>query len=239
MILMAACDAYYKFTYVDIGAPGSSHDSAVFRESSYGKALINGTLSLPEPAVLPGTDTHFPFFFAADAAFPLHPNIMRPYPGSFLDERKNIFNMRLSRTRRSIENTFGILAQRWRRLRNPIIGNEETCELIIMATVVLHNFLQKGEEDMEPQERRYSPTGFVDWEDEQGNLHPGKWRLDAGVDLKSIGRVGANNFSKNVRELRDCLADWLISPFGALHYQLDQLYKYGVPDYFRQNANNE
>lgn len=231
MILMATCDAYYKFTYVDIGAPGSSHDSAVFKESVFGKALINGTLPLPEPEVLPGTDILFPFFLAADAAFPLHKNIMRPFPGSFLDERKNIFNMRLSRARRTIENTFGILTQRWRRLRNPIIGNVETCEEILMATVVLHNFLQKGEEDIPLEERRYSPSGFVDWEDDEGNDHPGKWRLEAATSLKSIGRIGSNNSSKSVHQQREFLADWLISPLGALKYQLDQLYKHCVPDY--------
>ncbi|KAJ8913057.1 hypothetical protein NQ315_006558, partial [Exocentrus adspersus] len=191
MILMAACDSYYKFTYVDIGAPGSDHDSAVFRKSSYSKALLNGTLPLPHPQPLP------------DAAFPLHKNVMRPYSGKYLEEKKNIFNYRLSRCRRTIENTFKILlAQRWRRLRNPIIASEEICELVIMATVVLHNFLQKGEQDMEPSERMYSPTGFVDWEDDTGNIHLGHWRRDPGTNLRSIGRLGSNNASTSVQKLR-------------------------------------
>lgn len=109
MVLMAACDSYYKFIYVDIGAAGSCHDSTIFKESNYGIELLNGKLPIPEPEPLPETNVPFPHFFAADAAFPLHQNIMRPFPGAFLNERKNIFNMRRSRVRRTIENTLASL----------------------------------------------------------------------------------------------------------------------------------
>jgi hypothetical protein len=50
-------------------------------------------LSLPEDALLPGTNEKLPFFFLADGAFPLLKNLMKPFPGN-LDERHRIYNYR-------------------------------------------------------------------------------------------------------------------------------------------------
>lgn len=228
---MGVCDAYYKFTYVDIGAAGANHDAAVFRESGCGKALLAGTLGLPDPKELPGTDILLPHFFVADAAFPLHENIMRPYPGSYLQDSQNIFNMRLSRARRCIENTFGILAQRWRRLRSPIIANVENCELIVQAVVVLHNFIQKGEAEIPECDRRYCPTGFTDWEDANGVMHEGEWR-SFNAKLRSIGRVGSNNAAQKVQNQRNILAEYFLSPLGAIPNQWTRAHIGEVPDNF-------
>lgn len=91
---------------------------------------------------LPGSGAQFPCFFVADEAFPLRRNIMRSYPRKNATKEQLIFNYRLSRGRRIIENIFGILASRWRILWKPIIGHPKTIDAIVKATTVLHNFIR-------------------------------------------------------------------------------------------------
>ena len=56
-----------------------------------------------------------PFAFVADEAFALEPSTLRPFPRrNDLNLYEPIFNYRLSRARQVIENTFGLLASRFR-----------------------------------------------------------------------------------------------------------------------------
>lgn len=82
-----------------------------------------------------------PYVFVGDEAFPLKDNMMRPYPGKDLPQRKAVFNYRLGRAGRVVENSFGILASRWRILRRPILASPTKATLITQAAVALHNFL--------------------------------------------------------------------------------------------------
>jgi hypothetical protein len=77
---------------VDIGAAGRQSDGGVFSSSEFGKAIIENELPLPAPLELDGHN--LPCVFVGDAAFPLRPNLMKPYPGRFLPAAKSIFNLR-------------------------------------------------------------------------------------------------------------------------------------------------
>lgn len=118
---------------VDIGQPGSNSDGGIWEGCTFGKSLkhgnyiiytnnrilmsldslciphILGHINLPDPEVLPRTQHNpTPYHFVADEAFPLDSSMMRPYPGRTLErDEMRIFNYRLSRARRVIENTFG------------------------------------------------------------------------------------------------------------------------------------
>lgn len=90
---------------------------------------------------------------------------MRLYPGKGLPGTKRIFNYRLSRARRIVENAFGIAASRFRILRQEIIANPSKVESICKAVVALHNFLIISEQCAPAGSRMYWPPGFADYED--------------------------------------------------------------------------
>ena len=71
-----------RFTLVDLGEVGRHSHGGVFSHSSFGEALEDGSLVLPEPAPLPATTgPHLPFVLVGDEAFPLKNYMLRPYPG--------------------------------------------------------------------------------------------------------------------------------------------------------------
>lgn len=143
VVLLALVDADYNFIAVDVGAYGKNSDGGIFANSTLGKALQQGTLSVPQQAALPNTATEAPYVIVGDEAFPLKTYLMRPYPGQNLDGLKRIFNYRLCRARRIVENAFGILTQKFRLYNRRIQAKPENVDYIILTTCVLHNFIKK------------------------------------------------------------------------------------------------
>lgn len=151
IVLFGACDANYIFTLVHVGEMGSNSDAAIFADSLLGQQLQEGELNWPQgTAPLPGSNIRTPCFFVGDDAFPLSTNLVKPYSGHFLNEEKRIFNYRISRARRVIENAFGILATRFRIFRKPIAFLPKTVDNVILAAVCLHNFLKIQNDAREP-----------------------------------------------------------------------------------------
>lgn len=143
IVLLALCDSNYCFTFIDIGSYGKSSDSVIFKNSAFYKRLIEKSLHIPKPKPISETDPKpLPYVIVGDEAFGLSENVMRPYAGKGLSYEKKIFNYRLSRARRFIECTFGILANKWRIFHRPINVNIDFAEDIIKACCVLHNFVR-------------------------------------------------------------------------------------------------
>lgn len=143
IVLLALVDSHYNFISVDVGAYGKNSDGGIFANSNLGKALQRGTLSVPGNVALPGTSNEAPHVIVGDEAFPLKTYLMRPYPGQDLDISKRIFNYRLCRVRRIVENAFGILVQKFRIYNRRIQAKPENVDYIILATCILHNFIKK------------------------------------------------------------------------------------------------
>lgn len=122
----------------------------------------------------------------------------------------------MSGARRVIENAFGILASRWRIYRSPLLCSVKTTEALIKASVCLHNYLRSESPNV------YTPPAFIDSLMDNGYELDGEWRTFTKNDshLTSIGRVGSNVAANYVIELRDQLADYLISDAGAVQWQL-------------------
>ena len=231
LVLLAACDANYKFTLVDFGEAGSNNDAGIFENSHISYAIQRDELNIPRGhALLPGTLIGTQCYFVGDEAFGLSTRMMRPYPGTCLPENKRIFNYRLSRARRVIENAFGILALRWRVLRKPIALCTRKTDKIVMACLCLHNFLKTLDELKEPNNRMYCPPNFVDRENPDGTWRRGLWREDEGVnsgliddalyDINMIEPIDAE-------QMRNILSMYFLTNAGMVPWQWDHIYNAG------------
>lgn len=200
IVLLAACDSTYKFTFVDIGAYGSQSDGGIFQNSIFGKAMERNEMDIPPPSELPNSHTVTPYFFVADEAFPLKTYIMRPYPGKNLSHVQRIFNYRLSRARQLIENTFGILAARWRILRTTINADVANVDNMVKAVVILHNFCQTE------LRSKYCPSDYTDTVGEANGI----WRTE-GPAMQSVGRMAANVAKREIYGIRDNLARYFVT----------------------------
>lgn len=148
IVLLAVVDYNYCFTYIDVGAKGRNSDGGIFNDCSLKKAIETKSLNLPENSV-----------FVGDEAFPLKTYLLKPYPrrGNLTKEQR-IYNYRLCRCRRIVENGFGILVSRFRVFEKPITLSPHKVDHIIKAACALHNWLRKT------SLTTYTPPGYIDEE---------------------------------------------------------------------------
>ena len=202
IVLLAMADSHYRFLFIDVGAQGRCSDAGIFAESDLQSALQINRLNIPNGRDLPGTNTRAPYYIIADDAFPLRSNIMKPFPQRDLTHAQRIYNYRLARARRCIEQAFGILAARFRVFLTHILVGPEKVDKIVLASCCLHNML-----------RTLAPTEYV---------LPGQeiQLADAGpceiAQAQVAGRRSASNAGKACREQ---LCTYFNTPAGAVPWQ--------------------
>ena len=215
MVLMACVNANYCFTLIDIGGEGRESDAGIFGRSAMGRLILYGSLDIPVSQKLPNSDLVTPYVFVADDAFPLRQNIMKPCARDNLQYEKLVFNYRLSRARRMVENAFGIMVSRWRILRQRIETSPENAETVLKSIIVLHNYLLSANTTAD----RYLSPNLVDQENDDGSILPGQWHSDTGNGLQDIPRQGSKNLATTAKNIRDTFKDYFVSKAGKVSWQ--------------------
>lgn len=152
-----------------------------------------GTLNIPPSCLLPQTEIDVPLHTVTDDAFPLCNVIMKPYSHRNMTHDQQIFNYRLSRARRLVENVFGILSSRFCVFLSEIPFLPDDAENIVQACVILHNMLNKK------NITHYVQPGLIDEEDGVYNLVAGEWRNQN--NLTELNRNYARIYKKNVKKI--------------------------------------
>lgn len=199
IVLLALCDADYKFTFVQVGDFGRTSDGGIYRGSALGRGMEEKTLSVPADCPLPGSGVQgpMPYTIVGDAAFPLKTYLMRPFPGNRIPRWRRIFNYRLSRARMVVECAFGILSSRWRVLHTRMNVRPDHADTIVLATCVLHNYLTNPSENQR----------FLDEAEHRGEV------------LLPVRNFGGNRGSREAYEVREKLCTFFSSPEGSVSWQ--------------------
>ncbi|KAH7708069.1 nuclease HARBI1-like protein [Aphelenchoides avenae] len=139
--------------------------------------------------------------------------MMKPYPAAAANAslRKRVYNYRLCRARRVIENVFGIMAAKWRILLGTIATSPELADDIVEAICCLHNFII----DTSPE----SSLILAD----KGDDDNGRWRQEVhALPQAPVHANRANRASDAAMEMREALVGYF-SGEGALDWQVDHI----------------
>ncbi|XP_039688777.1 uncharacterized protein [Medicago truncatula] len=141
---MAVCDWNMCFTFVLAGWESTPHDARVFYQ-----ALTNANLNFPHPP--PGK------YYLVDSGYPTPIGYIGPYRheryhlpefrrSNGFANHNEVFNYYHSSLRCTIERTFGVWKNRFAILRRMPNFKFETQVQIVVATMVIHNFIRRKAE---------------------------------------------------------------------------------------------
>lgn len=146
-----------------------------------------------------------PYVMVTNEAFQLNLFSMRSHPSKNLTKRQRIFNYRLSRARRVVENAFRILASRWRILHKPLNTSLETADPMIKATVCLYNLLMNSS--------LYCGENYANKRTANGRIINGEWR-NTNTNQNNFNdgaSFGSNNYTRDANEVRNILTDYFMN----------------------------
>ncbi|XP_017478775.1 PREDICTED: uncharacterized protein LOC108368434 [Rhagoletis zephyria] len=141
VILLASCYHRSKFTYINIGSTGRNNDSYIFEKSTLKRFHETADIFTQNSKFIGGINV--PVLLIGDSAFRLSRYMMKPFPYSPNQPSiEKTFNYQLSRCRRLIENAFGQLKARFRKIGRGLQVAPKNINTIIRTCCILHNFLK-------------------------------------------------------------------------------------------------
>ena len=156
IVLLAVIDADYKFIYCDIAANGAGSDAGIFNDAELKEYLETNQVGLPPPEPLPGDDKPLSYFLVADDAFALKTWLMKPLPLRNMTDSQRVFNYRLSRARRVVENAFGITDERFRCLLTALPQQPDRVATIVLSCCVQLVMCRNSKNEMMQGDQRSS-----------------------------------------------------------------------------------
>lgn len=129
-----------------------------------------------------------------DSAFRLSEFLMKPFPFSTAaSEEQRAYNYNLSKSRRVVENAFGQLKARFRRIGKGVDNHIKNATIIIKAACVLHNYLNQ-----------------------ENDLINNMWLEIQNKYEKSANRQQPDeafclDYNSSAQEIRNCLANYIFN----------------------------
>lgn len=137
VVLQGICNDKKEFIDVFAGTPGRVHDARVFRSSPIFNIL---TENEAEDAILPNEH------LLGDCAYPLSSFLLTPYrDNGHLTVSQTTFNTRMSSVRVIVEQAFGLLKSKFRRLKYLDMARIDKVPAVIVAACVLHNIILRND----------------------------------------------------------------------------------------------
>ena len=147
--MQAVVDCNYLFRDVVIGWPGSVHDARVFSNSAIFKKGNEQKL-FPNDVKKEICGVDIPPVLLVDPAYLFLPWVVKGYPRNEASRNQQVFNYHLSRTRMTVENTFGRWKGRFTRFSKRVDMEVPSLVDVVLASCVVHNICEVQNNNFQP-----------------------------------------------------------------------------------------